>query len=302
MKLAMIGLGKMGLNMTDRLVRGGHEVIGYAHSQASVAAAAAVGARGAHTLEEAVSQLEMPRIVWVMVPAGQVTNEIIEKLSNLLTVGDIVVDGGNSNYKDTLRHAELLDSKGIHFVDCGTSGGIWGLAEGYSLMIGGKPSVVEALRPIFETLAPAPDKGWGHVGPHGAGHYVKMVHNGIEYGMMQAFAEGFSILKAKEEFGLDLHQVSEIWRYGSVVRSWLLDLAARALEEDPSLAEIKPWVADSGEGRWTVFESIDLDVPAPVITLALQMRFASRDQKNYTARMLSALRNQFGGHVVKKAE
>lgn len=302
MKLAMIGLGKMGLNMTDRLVRGGHDVIGYARSDASVAAAVAVGARGAHSLEEAVGQLEMPRVVWVMVPAGQVTDDIIEKLSNLLSIGDTVVDGGNSNYKDTLRRAELLDSRGIHFVDCGTSGGVWGLAEGYSLMIGGKPNVVEALRPVFETLAPAPDKGWGHVGPHGSGHYVKMVHNGIEYGMMQAFAEGFSILKAKEEFDLDLHQVSEVWRYGSVVRSWLLDLAARALEDDPSLAEIKPWVADSGEGRWTVFEAIDLDVPAPVITLALQMRFASRDQENYTARMLSALRNQFGGHAVKKAE
>ncbi|MFZ5919457.1 MAG: phosphogluconate dehydrogenase (NAD(+)-dependent, decarboxylating) [Chloroflexota bacterium] len=302
MKLAMIGLGKMGLNMTDRLVRGGHDVIGYARSDASVAAAVAVGARGAHSLEEAVGQLEMPRVVWVMVPAGQVTDDIIEKLSNLLSIGDTVVDGGNSNYKDTLRRAELLDSRGIHFVDCGTSGGVWGLAEGYSLMIGGKPNVVEALRPVFETLAPAPDKGWGHVGPHGSGHYVKMVHNGIEYGMMQAFAEGFSILKAKEEFDLDLHQVSEVWRYGSVVRSWLLDLAARALEDDPSLAEIKPWVADSGEGRWTVFEAIDLDVPAPVITLALQMRFASRDQENYTARMLAALRNQFGGHAVKKAE
>jgi 6-phosphogluconate dehydrogenase len=199
-----------------------------------------------------------------------------------------------------LRHAEFLESKGIEFVDCGTSGGVWGLAEGYSLMIGGKPEVTEKLRPIFETLAPGKDLGWGRVGPHGAGHYVKMVHNGIEYGMMQAFAEGFSILKGKKEFELDLSQVSTIWQHGSVVRSWLLDLAVRALKEDSDLSEIKPWVADSGEGRWTVFESIDLDVPAPVITLALQMRFASRDTENFTARMLAALRNQFGGHAVKR--
>jgi 6-phosphogluconate dehydrogenase len=212
----------------------------------------------------------------------------------------VVIDGGNSYYKETLRHAELLEAKGIEFVDCGTSGGIWGLKEGYSLMIGGKPEVVEKLTPIFETLAPASDKGWGHVGPHGAGHYVKMVHNGIDYGMMQAFAEGFSILKSKTEFELDLAQVSKIWQHGSVVRSWLLDLAARALEEDAALSEIKPWVADSGEGRWTVFESIDQAVAAPVITLALQMRFASRDEENYTARMLSALRNQFGGHAIMK--
>jgi 6-phosphogluconate dehydrogenase len=227
-----------------------------------------------------------------MVPAGKATDDTIDQLSNLLSKGDMIIDGGNSNYKDDARHAALLEPKGIDFVDCGTSGGIWGLKEGYSLMIGGKPEVVKRLHPIFETLAPAVDKGWGHVGPHGAGHYVKMIHNGIEYGMMQAFAEGFSILKSKEEFGLDLAQISKI--------CWLLDLAARALEEDPKLSEIKPWVADSGEGRWTVFESIDLDVPAPVITLALQMRFASRDEENYTARMLAALRNQFGGHAVKK--
>jgi 6-phosphogluconate dehydrogenase len=213
-----------------------------------------------------------------------------------------VLDGGNSNYKDSVMHADMLEPKGIEFVDCGTSGGIWGLTEGYSLMIGGKPDVVEKLHPIFETLAPGPDKGWGYVGPHGAGHYVKMVHNGIEYGIMQAFAEGFSILKAKKEFGMDLAQIAHIWQHGSVVRSWLLDLAANALDEDTELTDIRPWVADSGEGRWTVFESIDLDVPAPVITLSLQMRFASRDEENYTARMLAALRNQFGGHAIKKAE
>lgn len=302
MELAMIGLGKMGMNMATRLVRGGHRVIGYARTAATVEEAIQNGAEGAHSLEEAVNKLNAPRVVWVMVPAGQVTDDTIEKLSNLLSEGDTVIDGGNSNYKDSVHHAAMLEPKGIEFVDCGTSGGIWGLREGYSLMIGGKPEVVERLHPIFETLAPAADKGWGFVGPHGAGHYVKMVHNGIEYGMMQAFAEGFSILKAKKEFALDLAQISHIWQHGSVVRSWLLDLAANALDEDTELADIKPWVADSGEGRWTVFESIDLDVPAPVITLSLQMRFASRDEENYTARMLAALRNQFGGHAIKKAE
>ena len=302
MELAMIGLGKMGMNMATRLARGGHRVIGYARTDATVQEAIKLGAEGAYTLEEAVSKLNAPRIVWLMVPAGKVTHDMVQQLSTLLQEGDIVIDGGNSNYKDSVMHAAMLEPKGIEFVDCGTSGGIWGLTEGYSLMIGGKPDVVEKLRPIFETLAPGPDKGWGHVGPHGAGHYVKMVHNGIEYGIMQAFAEGFSILKAKKEFGMDLAQIAHIWQHGSVVRSWLLDLAANALDEDTELTDIKPWVADSGEGRWTVFESIDLDVPAPVITLSLQMRFASRDEENYTARLLAALRNQFGGHAIKKAE
>ena len=302
MELAIVGLGKMGLNMATRLARGGHRVIGFARTDATVQEAIKLGAEGAHTLEEAVNKLSTPRIVWLMIPAGKVTHDAVEQLSMLLSAGDIVIDGGNSNYKDSVLHATMLEPKGIEFVDCGTSGGIWGLTEGYSLMIGGQPQVVETLRPIFETLAPGPDKGWGHVGPHGAGHYVKMVHNGIEYGMMQAFAEGFSILKAKKEFALDLAQISHIWQHGSVVRSWLLDLAARALDEDTELTDIKPWVADSGEGRWTVFESIDLDVPAPVITLSLQMRFASRDAENYTARMLAALRNQFGGHAIKKSE
>ena len=302
MELAMIGLGKMGLNMATRLARGGHRVVGFARTAATVDEAIKLGAEGAHSLAEAVGKLKKPRIVWLMVPAGKVTDDNVQELSGLLSKGDIVIDGGNSNYKDSVRHAAMLEPKGIDFVDCGTSGGIWGITEGYSLMIGGDAAVVEKMRPIFETLAPAADKGWGRVGPHGAGHFVKMIHNGIEYGMMQAFAEGFSILKAKEEFGMDLAQISHIWQHGSVVRSWLLDLAARALEEDPLLTEIKPWVADSGEGRWTVFESIDLDVPAPVLTLALQMRFASRDEENYSARMLAALRNQFGGHAIKKAE
>jgi 6-phosphogluconate dehydrogenase len=302
MELAIIGLGKMGMNMAIRLVRGGHRVVGYARTAASVDEAVGNGIEGAYSLEEAVGKLNAPRIVWVMVPAGEATDDTINQLANLLDKGDIIIDGGNSNYKDSARHAMQLEPKGIEFLDCGTSGGIWGLSEGYSLMIGGKPEVAEKMRPIFETLAPATDKGWGWMGPHGAGHFVKMVHNGIEYGMMQAFAEGFSIMKAKEEFNLDLAQISHVWQHGSVVRSWLLDLAANALDEDTQLKDIKPWVADSGEGRWTVFESIDLDVPAPVITLALQMRFVSRDEENYTARMLSALRNQFGGHAVKKAE
>jgi 6-phosphogluconate dehydrogenase len=237
-----------------------------------------------------------------MIPAGQATDDTVVLLSSLLSKGDIVIDGGNSNYKDSIRHAELLEAKGIDFVDCGTSGGVWGLAEGYSLMIGGKPAVVEGLRPVFETLAPAKDQGWGYVGPHGAGHFGKMVHNGIEYGMMEALAEGFSIMRAKEEFGLDLARISEIWRYGSVIRSWLLDLTARALEGDPTLADIEPWVDDSGEGRWTAAEAMEQAIPAPIITLALQMRFASRDHENFSARLLAAMRNEFGGHAVKKTD
>lgn len=303
MELALIGLGKMGMNMAKRLIKGGHRVIGYARTKETVDNAVKEGIEGAYSVEEAIGKLtSSPKAVWVMVPAGAITTETIEKVAALLNPGDIIIDGGNSNYKDTIKHAEMLAAKNIDFVDCGTSGGIWGITEGYSLMIGGKLEVTEKLRPIFETLAPGKYLGWGRVGPHGAGHYVKMVHNGIEYGMMQAFAEGFGILKSKKEFGLDLAQVSHIWQHGSVVRSWLLDLAANALDEDTELKDIKPWVADSGEGRWTVFESIDLDVPAPVITLALQMRFASRDEENYPARMLSALRNQFGGHAMKKAE
>jgi 6-phosphogluconate dehydrogenase len=300
MELAMVGLGKMGFNMTHRLLRGGHQVVGFAHDPEAIQAAEKLGGVGADTLEEAIKKLKPPRIVWLMIPAGDPTFETVEDLTRLLSPGDIVIDGGNSYYKDSIKHAEMLGAKGIEFVDCGTSGGVWGLEEGYSMMIGGKREVVESLRPIFETLAPAPDQGWGYVGPSGAGHYVKMVHNGIEYGMMQAFAEGFTIMKAKKEFDLDLHNISKIWQRGSVVRSWLLDLAERALESDPTLSDIKPWVEDSGEGRWTVFESIDMAVPAPIITLALQMRFASRDSENYTARMLAALRNQFGGHAVKK--
>jgi len=235
-----------------------------------------------------------------MVPAGDPTEQMIDALLNILAPGDVIIDGANSNYRDTMRRAAKVAESGLHLVDAGTSGGVWGLTEGYSMMVGGDRAAVERLRPIFETLAPAPDKGWGYVGPSGAGHFVKMVHNGIEYGMMQAYAEGFEILKAKGDFGLDLHQVAEIWRYGSVVRSWLLDLSAAALAEDQDLSEIKGWVADSGEGRWTVFEAIDEDVPAPVITLALLMRFVSRQDESYAAKLLAKMRQQFGGHAVRQ--
>jgi 6-phosphogluconate dehydrogenase len=237
-----------------------------------------------------------------MVPAGGPTEQVVTSLLEVLEPGDIIIDGGNSNYKDTLRRTEMVNERGLHFVDVGVSGGIWGLTEGYGMMVGGQEDVVEQLRPILETLAPGPERGWGRVGPSGAGHFVKMVHNGIEYGMMQAYAEGFEILKAKEEFDLDLHNVAEIWRFGTVIRSWLLDLTARALAEDEELSDIKGWVADSGEGRWTVFEGVDLDVPAPVITLALQMRFVSRQDESYAAKLLAALRNEFGGHAVKREE
>jgi 6-phosphogluconate dehydrogenase len=302
MEIAIVGLGKMGGNMARRLLRDNHRVVVTNRSSEPIEAAEAEGAVGAYSLEELVDQLERPRAVWVMVPAGKPTESVIATLSDLLDEGDVVIDGGNSNYKDTKRRAAELAEKGIHFVDTGTSGGVWGLTEGYSMMVGGSDEAVAHIRPALETLAPGADTGWGHVGPSGAGHFVKMIHNGIEYGLMQAYAEGFEIMRAKEEFGLDLHQIAEIWRFGSVVRSWLLDLTANALAEDQELSDIKGWVADSGEGRWTVFESIDLDVPAPVITLALQARFSSRQDESYAAKILAAMRNQFGGHAVKSAE
>lgn len=302
MDIAMVGLGKMGLNMTFRLLRGGHRVVVYNRSPEPVRAAEAEGAEGAVSYEQIVSLLDTPRAIWLMLPAGDVTEEAIVHFSQLLSVGDLLIDGGNSNYKDTIRRAAYLADKGIYFVDSGTSGGIWGLAEGYSLMVGGRSEAIEHLRPALETLAPGPDRGWGHVGPSGAGHFVKMIHNGIEYGMMQAYAEGFEILRSKREFDLDLHQIAEVWQHGSVVRSWLLDLTANALAEDPDLSDLRGWVADSGEGRWTVFEAIDQDVPAPVITLALQMRFVSRQDESYAAKLLAAMRNQFGGHAVKKVD
>jgi 6-phosphogluconate dehydrogenase len=300
MDIAMIGLGRMGANMAQRLLRGGHRVVGFDPADAARASLEKNGAETAASLEVMVAKLKAPRTVWLMVPAGAITDGTITNLLPLLSAGDTIIDGGNSNYRDTQRRAALVAQKKIDYVDSGTSGGIWGLAEGYSLMIGGDKAVVERLRPIFETLAPAKDQGWGYVGPVGAGHYTKMVHNGIEYGLMQAYAEGFSILQHKKEFNLDLHQVAEIWRYGSVVRSWLLDLTANSLEKNPTLKGIAPYVADSGEGRWTVADAIELGVSAPVITLSLLERLRSRDDDSFTDKLLAAMRNQFGGHEIKK--
>jgi len=300
MDIGMIGLGRMGGNMAQRLLRGGHRVVGFAPSPNTRRSIEDKGAESAESLAALVAKLPAPRTLWLMVPAGEVTDATLAELLPLLAAGDTVVDGGNSNYKDTMRRAGNFAPKNIDYVDCGTSGGVWGLAGGYSLMIGGDEKAVERLRPIFETLAPAKDEGWGHVGPVGAGHFTKMIHNGIEYGMMQAYAEGFSILQHKSDFNLDLHQIAEIWRSGSVVRSWLLDLTADALRKNPGMAGIAPHVADSGEGRWTVEEAIALDVPAPVITLALIQRLRSRDTQSFPDRLLAAMRNEFGGHAVLK--
>jgi 6-phosphogluconate dehydrogenase len=299
MELAMVGLGRMGLNMTTRLLNGNHRVVAYDLIESAVQTAEAQGAEGARSLEEIKNKLSTPRVVWVMVPSGHPTEKTIAALSEVLEAGDIIIDGGNSNYKVSQLRATMLKEKGLHFVDVGTSGGIWGLSEGYSMMVGGEKTVVEKLCPVLKTLAPDADKGWGHVGPGGAGHFVKMVHNGIEYGLMQAYAEGFEILKSKGELGLDLHQIAEIWRYGSVVRSWLLDLTAEVLAEDQDLSAIEGWVTDSGEGRWTVTDAINLDVPAPVITMSLLMRIISRQKESYAAKVLAAMRNKFGGHDVK---
>ncbi len=296
----MIGLGRMGANMAQRLMRGGHKVVGYDPAEAARAMLEKNGAATAASLEQMVAKLQTPRAIWLMVPAGEITDNTVNALVPLLAAGDTIIDGGNSNYRDTQRRAAAAALRKIQYVDSGTSGGIWGLAEGYSLMIGGDEAVVQRLRPIFETLAPAKDQGWGRVGPVGSGHYTKMVHNGIEYGLMQAYAEGFSILQHKNEFKLDLHQIAEIWRYGSVVRSWLLDLTASALEKNPTLKGIAPFVADSGEGRWTVADAIELGVSAPVITLSLLERLRSRDNDSFSDKLLAAMRNQFGGHEIKK--
>ncbi len=302
MEIGMVGLGKMGANMTTRLLKGGHSVVAYDRNAENVEAAVGQGAQGIESLDQMASTLSAPRAAWVMVPAGEPTEKVITDLAASFEQGDSIIDGGNSNYKDTMRRAEALRGRSIHLVDVGTSGGVWGLTEGYSMMVGGDEDAVERLRPILETLAPGSEEGWGRVGPSGSGHFVKMVHNGIEYGLMQAYAEGFEIMSKKEQFDLDLHQVAEIWRFGSVVRSWLLDLTAAALEEDATLSDLQGWVADSGEGRWTVADAIDLDVPAPVITLSLLMRLVSRQDESYAAKLLAAMRNQFGGHAVKRAE
>ena len=302
MELAMIGLGRMGANMSERLLKGGHKVVVYDRNPEMINKMVQKGAVGANSLKELSDKLAPPRTFWIMIPAGKPVDDTIQELLSHIKAEDIIIDGGNSFYKDTLRRAVLLKEKGIHFVDVGVSGGVWGLTEGYGMMVGGEKEIVEHLSPIFETLAPAPDKGWGHVGPSGAGHFVKMVHNGIEYGLMEAYAEGFSLMKRKTEFNLDLHQIAEIWRFGTVIRSWLLDLISSGLSEDTELREIRPYVADSGEGRWTVFEAIDLDVSAPVITLSLLQRLRSRDEEDYTDRLLAVMRQQFGGHEVKREE
>ena len=296
MRLGMIGLGKMGGNMTRRLLRGGHEVVGFARSQSSIDEVVSEGAEGAASIAQVVEMLEPPRFVWSMVPAGEPTESVVGELTERLSASDIVIDGGNSRYTDSVRRAETLAREDIGFADAGTSGGIWGLAEGYCLMVGATDEVFAAVEPILATLAP--DDGYAHVGPPGAGHYTKMVHNGVEYALMQAYGEGFEILK-RSEFGLDVATIAEVWRHGSVVRSWLLDLAARALAEDPGLEKVAPWVEDSGEGRWTVQAAIDNAVPAPAIALALFTRFASRDDDSFSNKMLAALRHQFGGHQIR---
>ena len=296
MELGMIGLGKMGGNMTRRLLHDGHRVVVYDRSSEAMEAAAGEGAVATESLEDLASRLSAPRAVWMMVPSGTPTEETIEQLTGVLGEDDTVIDGGNSNYNDTVRRSAMLEERGLHYVDVGTSGGIWGLKEGYSIMVGGEAAVVERLRPVFETLAPAPERGWGHVGPSGAGHFVKMVHNGVEYGLMQAYAEGFDLMHHKTEFGLDLHQIAQIWRYGSVVRSWLLDLAADALVEDYALEDVDPYVQDSGEGRWTVVEAIEVGCSIPVITAALEQRFSSQEAEKFGFKLLNAMRNGFGGH------
>lgn len=302
MQLGLIGLGKMGKNMALRLARDGHEVVVYNRTtrKAFDLEKESDRIRAVKTLDELVNELSTPRHVWVMLPAGDPVDEMIAKLLEILEVDDVIIDGGNSNYQQTLERARSIGAKGLKMVDIGTSGGIWGLEQGYAMMVGGESKVVSGLKPALETLAPGPERGWGHVGPVGAGHFVKMVHNGIEYGIMQAYAEGFDILNSKEQFDLDLHQVAEIWRYGSVIRSWLLDLIADALQQDQVLDEIEGWVDDSGEGRWTVLEAIAQDVPAPVISLALLMRLASRREESYANKLLAVMRNQFGGHEVKE--
>ena len=301
MELGMIGLGRMGGNMAQRLVSGGHRVVTYDRDSDAVTASHDFGGEGATSLEDVISRLAAPRAIWIMVPAGEPTENTLDELAELLSPGDAVLDGGNANYKDSMRRGKKLAARGIDFIDVGTSGGIWGLTEGYSLMVGGEEAAVKRMEPIFHTLAPTPDKGYSRVGPSGAGHFTKMVHNGVEYGLMQAYAEGFEMLAAKEEFNLDLPAIADTWRYGSVVRSWLLDMAANALKEDPALESLDSYVDDSGEGRWTVEESVELAVPIPVITLSLQARFRSRQNQPFGGRLLAALRNQFGGHTVRKS-
>ena len=298
MQLGFVGLGKMGLKMVTRLERGGHDIVAFDRSAEAIAKAEAVKASGAGSLDDLIKALKAPRHVWAMVPAGDPTESTIDALSKLLSPGDVIIDGGNTNFHDDVRRAKTLAEKRLHYVDAGTSGGIWGLTEGYCLMVGGEADICKRLEPIFLTLAPK--DGYMHVGDHGAGHYVKMVHNAIEYGMMQAYAEGFELMQASP-YKPDLAKVAELWDHGSVVRSWLLQLAARALKEDPGLTKLTGYVEDSGEGRWTLLEGIERSVPMPALTASIFTRFRSRQTNTYAERMLAALRNQFGGHAVKKA-
>jgi 6-phosphogluconate dehydrogenase len=301
MELGIIGLGKMGGNMAERLRLAGHKVIGFDFNADAVKKLTDAGSVGVNSLEEMCKAFTGRKAIGIMVPAGDPVDKTIDGLKPFMKAGDIYIDGGNSNYKDSQKRHDALKTEGYEFVDVGTSGGIWGITEGYSMMIGGDEDVVDYRSPIFKTLAPTADTGWGRVGPSGAGHYVKMVHNGIEYGLMEAYAEGFSIMRAKTALSLDVGQISQIWRYGSVVRSWLLDLTADALKKNPTLEGLEAYVPDSGEGRWTVFEAIDLNVSAPVITESLIRRLRSREENNFTDRMLSVMRNEFGGHAVKKS-
>jgi 6-phosphogluconate dehydrogenase len=304
MDLGLIGLGKMGGNMARRLARSGHGIVVYDISPEASKALASEEKNivAAMSLEELARKLAPPRAVWFMVPAGDPTEMVIDELISVMSAGDTLIDGGNSYYKDTVRRSRKVAGKGMYLVDSGTSGGVWGLKEGYSLMVGGDKSAVERIRPVLEALAPAPDRGWGRVGESGSGHFVKMVHNGIEYGLMQAYAEGFDLMKHKTDFDLDLHQISNIWRHGSVVRSWLLDLIENALAENPKLDGIAAHVSDSGEGRWTAIEGIELGCATSVISASLYRRFLSRDDAPFSDKLLAALRNQFGGHEVKREE
>src|SRR3954469_20887607 len=299
MRLAMIGLGRMGGNMSERLMKGGHEMVVFDRTPATAQKYVGLGATAAPAISDVPSKLKSPRIVWIMVPAGKPVDETIAALTPGLSRGDVIIDGGNSNFHDTMRRAADLAAKGIHFIDSGTSGGIWGLANGYCLLIGASEEAFALCEPIFKTLSP-PD-GYARMGPPGSGHYVKMIHNGIEYGMLQAYAEGYEILHASKEFKLDLHKIAGVWNHGSVVRSWLNDLAETAFEKDGELSDLRGYVEDSGEGRWTVQEAIDLDVPAPVITLSLLTRLRSRQLDSFSAKVIAALRNEFGGHAVKKS-
>jgi len=299
MEIGMVGLGRMGGSMAHRLLDNQHQVITYDVDSAAVNSLLQRGATGTVSLEDLAAKLDPPRVAWVMLPAGEQTEQTISHLSRLFAQGDTIIDGGNSHYVDTVRRASSLHKLGIKFLDVGTSGGVWGLDQGYSLMIGGDEEAFQTLQPLFQALAPTQDKGYGYVGGSGSGHFVKMVHNGIEYGMMQAYAEGFEIMRAKAEFALNLSHVAEIWRYGSVIRSWLLDLTASALDAAPDLESVESYVDDSGEGRWIVQESVDLAIPIPVIALALQSRFRSRQDSPFGGRLLAAMRNQFGGHSFK---